>query len=429
MKHFNRNNKTLFLGLVLAFFILGFISCNQEMVDPEDPMDHNEIDLTWEQLSFGCMVMGNDSMTHLMCNHGHSLNYRSEPLYERMLYLKSMGEDSINEARLMMTDTAGMNGPKMPEPFTPILQAAVGERVRLRVVSYGPDFHTFHVHGHVWLGGDSLPEDTKTLGPAEVYDEAEFYAGGYWDKPDARGGAGDWMYHCHVETHVPSGMWGIFRVVPKGSAQDIGADSLYPWEVPASMGQAGDTIDIWVVAIETPLSVTRQFDSLSGGFTNVDRLVRIYYPLNDQQDFDNITASAVRNRIRTSIKPVGPWVLSLRLNVSVRVHLKNLIPNVPVSLHPHGVVYTIDHDGTNPDDAAYLGGSPVIYNWKADVAGTWPLHDHQKTVENLGRGLFAAFVVKTPAEEAGLDRDYLIFFHDFEMNWFMGMVEPMGMGH
>ena len=65
----------------------------------------------------------------------------------------------------------------------------------------GSDFHTFHVHGHRWLGADGVPRDTQTVGPAESF---RFR----WREEDP----GTWLYHCHVEDHMMRGMIGIYRV-------------------------------------------------------------------------------------------------------------------------------------------------------------------------------------------------------------------------
>ena len=65
----------------------------------------------------------------------------------------------------------------------------------------GSDFHTFHVHGHRWLGPGGVPRDTQTIGPAESY---RFR----WREEDP----GTWLYHCHVEDHMMRGMIGTYRV-------------------------------------------------------------------------------------------------------------------------------------------------------------------------------------------------------------------------
>jgi FtsP/CotA-like multicopper oxidase with cupredoxin domain len=84
---------------------------------------------------------------------------------------------------------------------TPVFRAKVGELVQWDVMALGSDFHTFHVHGHRWLGPDDVPRDTQTVGPAESYR--------FRFREDA---PGTWLYHCHVEDHMMRGMIGIYQV-------------------------------------------------------------------------------------------------------------------------------------------------------------------------------------------------------------------------
>jgi FtsP/CotA-like multicopper oxidase with cupredoxin domain len=82
----------------------------------------------------------------------------------------------------------------------PTFKSRVGDRVQWDVISMGEDFHTFHVHGHRWRI-DGRPVDTQTVGPAESFRIR-------W-REDA---PGTWLYHCHVESHMMSGMIGIYQV-------------------------------------------------------------------------------------------------------------------------------------------------------------------------------------------------------------------------
>jgi manganese oxidase len=84
---------------------------------------------------------------------------------------------------------------------TPIFRAKVGDLVQWDVMAMGSDFHTFHVHGHRWIGPDGESRDTQTVGPAETFKIQ-------WreDQP------GTWLYHCHVEDHMMHGMIGIYEV-------------------------------------------------------------------------------------------------------------------------------------------------------------------------------------------------------------------------
>lgn len=86
--------------------------------------------------------------------------------------------------------------------WSPHFRAKVGDRVRWRVVSVGSEFHTFHVHGHRWVGADGVLTDNIVLGPG-MYSTFEWVE----DNP------GDWIYHCHVPDHMEGGMMGLFTVV------------------------------------------------------------------------------------------------------------------------------------------------------------------------------------------------------------------------
>jgi len=81
------------------------------------------------------------------------------------------------------------------------LRAKVGQLVQWDVMAMGSDFHTFHVHGHRWIGPGGVPTDTQTVGPAETFRLR-------W-REDA---PGTWLYHCHVEAHMMAGMIGLYRV-------------------------------------------------------------------------------------------------------------------------------------------------------------------------------------------------------------------------
>lgn len=84
---------------------------------------------------------------------------------------------------------------------TPVFRARRGDRVQWDVMAMGSEHHTFHVHGHRWLTRSEGARDTQTVGPAESFRVR-------W-REDA---PGTWLYHCHVEGHMASGMVGIYQV-------------------------------------------------------------------------------------------------------------------------------------------------------------------------------------------------------------------------
>jgi manganese oxidase len=84
---------------------------------------------------------------------------------------------------------------------TPVFESRVGDLVQWDVMAMGSEHHTFHVHGHRWIGPGGIPRDTVTVGPAESFQIR-------WREEDP----GTWLYHCHVEDHMMRGMIGIYRV-------------------------------------------------------------------------------------------------------------------------------------------------------------------------------------------------------------------------
>ena len=98
--------------------------------------------------------------------------------------------------------------------------AKQGDRVEFSVLNVGDEFHTFHLHGHVWadnrtgilssqLDGEQLI-DAKTIGPSETF--------GFQIIAGEEVGPGDWMLHCHVQNHSDLGMVSFFRVEPRDGA-------------------------------------------------------------------------------------------------------------------------------------------------------------------------------------------------------------------
>lgn len=78
-----------------------------------------------------------------------------------------------------------------------VAEVAMGETLRVNLVSFGSEFHTFHLHGHTWTDpGTGLTLDTVAVGPGE----------GYGFTLPALDNPGRWNVHCHVESHNHS-MW------------------------------------------------------------------------------------------------------------------------------------------------------------------------------------------------------------------------------
>jgi len=112
---------------------------------------------------------------------------------------------------------------------TPTMVAGRDTRMRFGVVGMGSDVHTFHIHGHRWIipgpqgntpgAIQSSPqvqavsqfEDTRIFGAANSFaftidgkSGSFMRAGG----PSPDDSLGEWHMHCHVLSHMMSGMMG-----------------------------------------------------------------------------------------------------------------------------------------------------------------------------------------------------------------------------
>jgi FtsP/CotA-like multicopper oxidase with cupredoxin domain len=95
-----------------------------------------------------------------------------------------------------------ING-KAYEDSIPPFTGKVGELQRWRVISIGREFHTWHIHGHRWIGDSGVLTDNVALGPG-MYTTFEFVE----DAP------GEWLAHCHVPDHMEGGMMSKYVVSP-----------------------------------------------------------------------------------------------------------------------------------------------------------------------------------------------------------------------
>jgi manganese oxidase len=104
------------------------------------------------------------------------------------------------------------------------------------------------------------------------------------------------------------------------------------------------------------------------------------------------------------------------------VHFSNLDRKLrqAVTMHPHGVRYNPEYDGSYLGDFTRAGGfvepeEEFTYVWEAtpDSVGAWPYHDHgpNHTLNTL-RGLFGAVVVREKGAPPP-DVEQVLFLHSF----------------
>ncbi|MCM3270857.1 multicopper oxidase family protein [Paenibacillus elgii] len=134
----------------------------------------------------------------------------------------------------------------------------------------------------------------------------------------------------------------------------------------------------------------------------------------------NLTAS-VSNQEIASGKTLPVWTFNnsvpgpqirVKQGDTVKINLKNQLPE-PVTIHWHGVPVPNAMDGIpGVTQNAVQPGQSFMYEFKADVPGTYWYHSHQDSVNQLDRGLYGSFVVEGKNEEK-VDRDYTLMLDEW----------------
>ncbi len=113
------------------------------------------------------------------------------------------GQNAARDAMAKGMVWAMNGGFGMPE--APLLEAARGETVRLKLTNRTAFAHAMHLHGHHFHelrdSGPGPARDTILMAP-DAETEIAFVA----DNP------GDWMFHCHMLAHQAAGMMTWLRV-------------------------------------------------------------------------------------------------------------------------------------------------------------------------------------------------------------------------
>jgi plastocyanin len=106
-----------------------------------------------------------------------------------------------------------VNGKQRPLWTNPTLGAVLNDAVRFHILAIG-HAHTFHLHAHRWpdetnfeaLGVEPHIIDAKIL-------DVPFDSHVFTVRAGTGVGTGFWQYHCHLVSHMESGMAGKFHVV------------------------------------------------------------------------------------------------------------------------------------------------------------------------------------------------------------------------
>ncbi|KAF0995948.1 multicopper oxidase family protein [Geobacillus sp. TFV-3] len=96
----------------------------------------------------------------------------------------------------------------------------------------------------------------------------------------------------------------------------------------------------------------------------------------------------------------------------VKVVLKNELPE-PVTIHWHGYPVPNNQDGVpGVTMDAIQPGETFTYEFTATVPGTYWYHSHQKSAEQVDKGLYGTLIVE-PKNEEKVDRDYTLVLDEW----------------
>lgn len=110
----------------------------------------------------------------------------------------------------------------------------------------------------------------------------------------------------------------------------------------------------------------------------------------------------------------------------VVLKLKNSL-SVPTALHLHGFPVPNEMDGIpGVTQNAIMPGEEFVYEYTADIPGTYWYHSHQNGAEQVGKGLYGVFIVE-PKDKKEYDLDQVIFIDEWASMGDMDMDMGMGM--
>ncbi|HYE33831.1 multicopper oxidase domain-containing protein [Methylocaldum sp.] len=174
---------------------------------------------------------------------------------------------------------------------------------------------------------------------------------------------------------------------------------------------------------------------------NSDRIGRQYYKAH-YVEYTDASFTQVKERPPEwrHLGILGP-VIRANVGDTIKVVLTNKTADMPVSLHPHGVLYLKDSEGTHYEDGTsgddrkddvVEPGETDTYIWKvpersgpgpADPSSiVWLYHSHVNEVTDTNTGLVGPIIIsrrgvlQSNGKLKGIDREFVVLFTVFDEN-------------
>jgi FtsP/CotA-like multicopper oxidase with cupredoxin domain len=289
-------------------------------------------------------------------------------------------------------------------PNTTRLSYNMGETIRWRVINASGAVHPMHLHGTYFQVESEGDAEHETRYPPEQQRSVVtqlMTEGRTMNVSWTPGHAGNWIFHCHLASHIDSKI-----------ARHVSEVTGVPSEKQEhhDMGMAGLVVGISVkpVAVSEPvavravtparkltLAVSRNAET---GGQNLRRTIRI--EVTDEHGTASTPAGS----------ELGPPII-LHRGETTEITVQNRL-ETPTALHWHGMEIESYYDGV-----VGLGGdmrqvTPAIDPGGAFVArmtppraGTFIYHTHWHDLDQLTTGLYGALIVLGPGEKYDPEHD------------------------
>ncbi len=307
-------------------------------------------------------------------------------------------------------------------PATERLEAKRGENERWRVVNLSSQTHPMHLHGfyfRVKRTGDGVRNQVVDgdMGRSVVTESVP--AGGTIDIEWTPEREGNWLFHCHVMSHVAPTRRLPVEPTKKGAhtmSHGHGHDD-------PSLGMAGMVLGITVLPsggvkpTSTPMhSPARKIRFAIGANPGKGGAIGV-----------SIRDGAQHDDTPTLVSPGPPVVL--QRGESVEVTVENHL-TVATSIHWHGLEIESYYDGVHGWSGKGGRTAPMIPPGGSFVvrmtpprSGTFIYHTHLHDFTQLTSGLYGAFIVTEPGETYDPRSDHVLVIGRNDSSEVAGILE------
>jgi len=310
-------------------------------------------------------------------------------------------------------------------PATERLTYRLGEAVRWRVINLSSQTHPMHLHGFYFTVthmGDGRSDQPVAGGSGRRVVTQVLPSGGTLTMDWTPEREGNWLFHCHIMSHVsPERRLGA-ETPPANPHAAHGAHGTHADQAhaqhDASLGMAGMVLGITVLpASDAQLSASRPPASAPASRTP-RRLTMVIQPgktaAGSAAAAGFTVSEAGAPAADTSVASPGP-ALVLRRDEPVEITVVNRLAEA-TSMHWHGLEIESYYDGvhgwsgrTAQQVAPMIApGASFVVRITPPRAGTFIYHTHLHDYRQLTSGLYGPLIVTGPGETFDPNTDHVV---------------------